>query len=536
MAAKRPKAQPAAKSEPAAAPPSQAAYLAELKRRKSEGIRSDDDPAVQRQHERGKLTARERLDILFDKGSFVELDALVTHRTTGFGLENNKPPGDSVVTGYGTVEGRVVFAYSQDFTVFGGTVSDAAAEKIVKVQDLSLKVGAPIIAMNDSGGARIQAGITGLKGYGDIFLRNVLASGVVPQIAVSAGPTAGGAVYSPAIMDFTYMVEGVGQMAITGPDIVKSVTGEEITMEELGGAQTHATKSGVAHFAVKGGEQTLNEVRSLLSFLPSNNMEDPPFLDTGDDPDRRCEELSTVVPADGMRPYDVREVIRHVVDNGDFLEIHALFAKNIVVGLARMGGRVVGLVGNNPETMAGSLDIDASRKAARFVRFCDCFNIPLVTLVDVTGYLPGTQQEYGGIITHGAKLLYAYAEATVPKVVVILRKAHGGAYVAMSSKSLRADVNLAWPGAEIAVMGSGGAVDLIHRRAIAAADDPEAERQRLLQEYENEFYNPYQAASMGFIDDVIDPADTRRLLIRALDMLQDKADITPPKKHGNIPL
>ncbi|MEE8115475.1 MAG: acyl-CoA carboxylase subunit beta [Gemmatimonadales bacterium] len=511
-------------------------YQAELRKRKAAGRKADDHPAVQRQHERGKLTARERLDILFDKGSFIELDALVTHRMTSFGMENNKPPGDSVVTGYGTVDGRVVFAYSQDFTVFGGTVSAAAAEKIVKAQDLSLKVGAPIVAMNDSGGARIQAGITGLKGYGDIFLRNVLASGVVPQIAVMAGPTAGGAVYSPAIMDFTYMVEGVGQMAITGPDIVKTVTGEEITMEELGGARTHATKSGVAHFAVQGGEQTLNEVRSLLAFLPSNNMEDAPFVDTGDDPNRRCEQLIEIVPADGKRPYDVREVIEQVVDNGDFLEVHALWARNIVVGFGRMGGRSVGIVGNNPDTMAGSLDIDASRKAARFVRFCDCFNIPLVTLVDVTGYLPGTQQEYAGIITHGAKLLYAYAEATVPKVVVILRKAHGGAYVAMSSKSLRADINVAWPGAEIAVMGSGGAVDLIHRREISAADDPDATRQRLLAEYEEEFYNPYQAASLGFIDDVIDPADTRKVIISSLNMLQEKSDTTPPKKHGNIPL
>ncbi len=516
--------------------PSHADYLAELNARKAKGIRSDDDPAVQRQHDRGKMTARERIDVLFDKGSFIETDALVTHRMTAPGFEENRPPGDSVVTGYGTVDGRTVFAYSQDFTVFGGTVSEAAAEKIVKVQDLSLKVGAPIVALNDSGGARVQAGISGLKGYGDIFLRNVLASGVVPQIAVMLGPTAGGAVYSPAIMDFTYMVEGVSFMGITGPDIVKTVTGEEISMEELGGARTHASVSGVAHFSVKGGEQTLNEVRSLLAFLPSNNMEDPPWVDTGDDPNRRCEGIEDLVPADGMQPYPVRRVIEKIVDNGDFLEIHALWAQNIVVGFGRMAGRAIGIVGNNPESLAGSLDIDASRKAARFVRFCDCFNIPLVTLVDVTGYLPGTQQEHGAIITHGAKLLYAYAEATVPKIVVILRKAYGGAYVAMSSKSLRADVNLAWPGSEIAVMGSAGAIDLIYRRRIAEADDPEAERQRLLQEYEGEFYNPYQAASLGFVDDVIDPADTRRVIVRSLEMLQDKADTTPPKKHGNVPL
>ncbi len=509
---------------------------AELAKRKAAGRLGGGDAALERQRARGKLTARERLDILFDQGSFEELDALVTHRATRFGLSEKKPPGDAVVTGHGAIDGRTVFAYAQDFTVFGGSLSEVVGEKIVKIQDLSLKVGAPIIALNDGGGARIQEGVSSLKGYGDLFLRNVLASGVVPQIAVNCGPTAGGGVYSPAIMDFIFMVDGIGQMYITGPDVIRAVSGEEVTHEELGGARTHATRTGVAHFAIKGEEETLHTVRHLLSYLPSNNMEDPPWLEGSDDPDRRNDNFLDLVPTDPFQPYDIREVIRSMVDDGDLLEIHAQWARNIVVALARMGGQTVGVVGNAPDTLAGVLDIDASRKAARFVRFCDCFNIPLITLIDVPGFLPGTQQEHGGIITHGAKLLYAYAEATVPKVAVTLRKAYGGAYVVMSSKHLRSDINLAWPGAQIAVMGAEGAVNIIHRRALAAADDLEAERARLISEYEAEFNNPYHAAELGYVDDVIDPRDTRRSVIRALAMLRDKADTTPPKKHGNIPL
>ena len=510
--------------------------LAELDRRKAAARLGGGEAAIERQHQRGKLTARERLDTLFDQGSFQEFDALVTHRATRFGLAKKKVPGDAVVTGHGTIDGRTVFAYAQDFTVFGGSLSEAVSEKIVKAQDLSLKVGAPIIALNDGGGARIQEGVSSLRGYGDIFLRNVLASGVVPQLAVSCGPTAGGGVYSPAIMDFIFMVDGVGEMYITGPDVIRAISGEEVTHEELGGAQTHATKSGVAQFAITGEEETLHAVRHLLSYLPDNNMEDPPVVDTDDDPERANEEFLDLVPTETTRPYDIRGVIRGMLDNSDFLEVHAQWARNIAVGLGRIAGHTVGVVGNSPDTLAGVLDINASRKAARFVRFCDCFNIPLVTLVDVPGFLPGTQQEHGGIITHGAKLLYAYAEATVPKIAVTLRKSYGGAYVVMSSKHLRADVNLAWPGAEIAVMGAEGAVNIIHRRDLAQATDPEQERNRLIREYEAEFNNPYLAAELGYIDDVIEPRDTRRVVARALQMLRNKSDVTPPKKHGNIPL
>ncbi len=512
------------------------ADLSALQERREKSRLGGGAAAVERQHERGKLSAHERLDILFDEGSFKELDPFVTHRATRFGLAERKFPGDAVVTGYGTIEGRTVFAVAQDFTVFGGSLSEAVAEKIVKVQDLSLKVGAPIISLNDGGGARIQEGVGSLRGYGDIFLRNVLASGVVPQIAVSCGPVAGGGVYSPAIMDFVFMVDGIGQMYITGPDVIRAVSGEEVTHEELGGAHTHATRSGVAHFAIRGEEETLHTVRHMLHYLPSNNVEDPPRVDTGDDPDRLTPEFRDIVPSDASQPYDIRDVIRGIVDNGDFLEIQAQWARNIVIGLARMAGGTVGIVGNAPDTLAGVLDINASRKAARFVRFCDCFNIPLVTLVDVPGFLPGTQQEHAGIITHGAKLLYAYAEATVPKIAVTLRKSYGGAYVVMSSKHLRSDVNLAWPSAEIAVMGAEGAVNIIHRRALADAEDPEAERRRLVEDYEREFNNPYQAAELGYIDDVIDPQDTRSSIVRALAMLINKTDTTPPKKHGNIPL
>ncbi len=510
--------------------------LDEMAERRFNGRTENRPDALQRQHDRGKLSPRERLDILFDHGSFNEIDPYVKHRGSGFGLENNRPEGDSVVVGHGKVEGRTVFAYAQDFTVFGGSVSEAAAGKIVKVQDLAMKVGAPIVAINDGGGARIQEGVTSLAGYGDIFLRNTLSSGLVPQIAVCAGPAAGGGVYSPAIMDFIFMVQGTGQMYITGPDVIRAVSGEEVTHEELGGALTHATRTGVAHFCIPGEEATLNTVRQLLAFLPQNNMEDPQWLDTGDPADRKVDELADLVDADSTRPYDMRQVIRKIVDNGEFLEVQAQWARNVAVGFAHFAGIGVGIVANDPDTLAGVLDIDASRKAARFVRFCDCFNIPIVTLVDVPGFLPGTQQEYGGIIAHGAKLLYAYAEATVPKVAVTLRKSIGGAYVVMSSRHLRSDVNLAWPTAQIAVTGSDGAVNIIHRRRIAAADDPEAERAKLVAEYEAEFYRPYQAAELGYVDDVIDPGETRTAIVRALEMLAEKVDASPPKKHGNIPL
>ena len=514
----------------------QNAGLEELGRRREASFLGGGQSAIDRQHERGKLTAHERLAILFDEGTFQELDPFVTHRATRFGLADRRPPGDAVVTGYGLIEGRIVFAYAQDFTVFGGSLSEAVAEKIVKVQEMSLKVGAPIVAVQDGGGARIQEGVSSLRGYGDIFLQNTLASGVVPQISVSCGPTAGGGVYSPAITDFVFMESGVAHMYITGPDVVRAVTHEDVTHEELGGAQTHASKSGVAHFAIHGEEATFNAVRDLLGYLPANNMESAPYVTPRDDPERRNPEFAELVPATADLPYDIRDVMRGIVDDGDLLEVHEHFARNIAVGFARMGGYTVGLVGNSPDTLAGVLDINASRKAARFVRFCDCFNIPLVTLIDVPGYLPGTIQEHNGIITHGAKLIYAYAEATVPKIAVTLRKAYGGAYVVMSSKHLRSDLNLAWPNAEIAVMGADGAVNIIHRREIAAAADPEAERQRLVAAYEAEFNNPYQAAQLGYIDDVIDPQDTRPRIIRALEMLKNKSDQSPPKKHGNIPL
>ena len=490
---------------------------------------------IDAQHKRGKLTARERLAILLDDDSFEEIDGLVTHRTGYFGLGEQKILGDSVVTGYGCVDGRLVYVYSQDFTVFGGSLSEVAGEKIVKIQDLALKNGAPVIGLNDGGGARIQEGVESLRGYGEIFTRNTMASGVIPQISVIMGPAAGGAVYSPAISDFIFMTSAA-QMYITGPDVVRAVTGEDVTHQQLGGAEVHATRSGVAHFAVEGDEACLQEVRRLLSFLPANNMEDPPAGDSGDDPKRQAPDLIDVVPDDSNRPYDTRDVIERLVDDGDFLEVHAGFAQNIVVGLARMGGHTVGIVANQPAYLAGVLDIDASRKAARFVRFCDCFNIPLLTLIDIPGFLPGTAQEQGGIIVHGAKLLYAFAEATVPKVSVIVRKAYGGAYLVMSSKHLRGDVNYAWPIAEKAVMGSEGAVDIIQREQIRSAADPDAERKRLVASYNEQFQNPYIAAARGFIDDVIDPRETRWKVIRAFEMLQNKSDTNPPKKHGNIPL
>ena len=508
----------------------------ELQRLKQLAQLGGGEERIKAQHKRGKLTARERLNILLDDGTFEELDSLMTHRSVEFGLDKQKYYGDAVVTGYGRVDGRLVYVYSQDFTVFGGSLSEVVSEKICKVMDLAMKNGAPVIGINDSGGARIQEGVVALKGYGDIFLRNTLASGVVPQISVIMGPCAGGAVYSPAITDFIFMVAGTSQMYITGPDVIRAVTQEEVTHEELGGAQVHSSKSGVAHFAIEGEEDCLAEVRRLLSFLPANNMEDPPYAEAVDDPTRSCDDLASIVPADPSKPYDAHEVIYSIVDDGDFLEVHPFWAGNIVVGFARMGGRPVGIVANNPVALAGILDVDSSRKGARFVRFCDAFNVPIVTLVDVPGYLPGTSQEYGGIITHGAKLIYAYAEATVPKVTIIVRKAYGGAYDVMGSKHLRADVNLAWPSAEIAVMGPDGAVNIIFRREIEAADDAEAKRKELVEQYRQQFANPYVTASRGFIDDVIEPRDTRLKIIRALEMLQNKTDSNPPKKHGNIPL
>ncbi len=510
--------------------------LEALKTRRATAKLGGGERRVEAQHKRGKLTARERLQRLFDEGSFTELDTFVTHRSTDLGLEKQRFEGDSVVTGYGLVEGRTVFAYAQDFTVLGGSLSLVAAQKISKVMDHAVRVGAPVVGINDSGGARIQEGVDSLAGYGEIFKRNTLASGVIPQITVIAGPSAGGAVYSPAITDFIFMVEGIGQMYITGPDVVKSVTGEEVSHEELGGAAAHASRSGVAHFTAPDEDDCYRQVRRLLSFLPSNNADSSPQRETDDGPDRRDASLGSVIPPSANQPYDVMDVVLSVVDDGDFLPIHHDFAGNIVVGLAHLDGRSVGIVANQPAVMAGMLDIDASDKAARFVRFCDAFNIPLVTFVDVPGFMPGTHQEFGGIIRHGAKLLYAYSEATVPKMAVILRKAYGGAYIVMSSKELRSDLNLAWPTAEIAVMGPEGAVNVIGRREIADAEDKDAKRAELVDDYRERFANPYVAAHRGYIDDVIDPVDTRPTLIGALRMLETKVDSTPPKKHGNIPL
>jgi acetyl-CoA carboxylase carboxyltransferase component len=510
--------------------------LAELKELKEQAQQGGGAERIEAQHKRGKLTARERLSILLDEGTFEEIGALVQHQSTEFGLDKQRYPGDSVVTGFGKIEGRTVYVYAQDFTVFGGSLSEAAGEKICRVMDLAMRNGAPIIGLNDGGGARIQEGVVSLKGYGEIFTRNVMASGVVPQISVIMGPTAGGGVYSPAITDFIFMAQGSAYMYITGPDVVRAVTHEDVTHEDLGGAQVHFTKTGIAHFMGESDEECLKEVRRLVSFLPANNAEDPPYDEPSDSPDRLCDELAAVVPEDSNKPYDVHKVIEPIVDDNDFLEVHAGFARSIVVGFGRMGGRVVGIVANNPGQLAGVLDVDSSRKGARFVRFCDAFNIPILTLVDVPGYLPGTGQELGGIIVHGAKLLYAYAEATVPRVTIILRKDYGGAYLVMGSKHLRADINLAWPGAEIAVTGPDAAANIIFRREIEGASDPESRRKELIDDYKERFANPYVAASRGFIDDVIDPRETRVKVIRALEMLENKTDSNPPKKHGNIPL
>lgn len=491
---------------------------------------------IEKQKAGGRLTARERLDVLLDPGSFVEVDRFVTHRSTNFGMGEKHIPGDGVITGYGRINGKLVYVYSQDFTVFGGSMSRTQANKICKIMELAMKNGAPLIGINDSGGARIQEGVESLGGYADIFLRNVQASGVVPQISAIMGPCAGGAVYSPSLTDFVFMVKNTSYMFVTGPDVIKTVTHEDVTKEDLGGAATHNAKSGVAHFATDDDRHCLLMIRELLNFLPTNNLDDAPVIPTKDKPDRIDESLNSFIPDNPKKPYDMLELLKKVVDEGYFLEVHKSYAKNIVVGFARMNGRSVGIVANQPAVLAGCLNISASTKAARFIRFCDAFNIPILTFEDVPGFLPGTDQEWNGIITHGAKLLYAYAEATVPKITVVTRKAYGGAYCVMSSKHLRGDVNLAYPTAEIAVMGAEGAVNIIFRNEIKNAKNPEAERQRLIKEYETQFNNPYAAAEIGYIDEVIEPAYTRKRIIDALEMLKNKRDTNPPKKHGNIPL
>ena len=491
---------------------------------------------IDAQHAKGKMTARERIDALLDKGSFRELDAFVTHRTHDFGMDKKKFLSDSVVTGWGSIEGRTVYVFSQDFTVLGGSLGEVHAEKICKVMDLAVKNGVPVIGLNDSGGARIQEGVVSLGAYADIFLRNTLASGVVPQISAIMGPCAGGAVYSPALTDFIFMVKKTSHMFITGPDVVKTVTHEDVSMDDLGGATVHATKSGVAHFACEDEQDCLETIRQMMTFLPANNMEDPPFLDTGDDPNRREQSLETIIPSDPRKAYDMHEVIGAIADNGEFLEVHAGFAGNILVGFARLGGHPVGIVANQPLVLAGVLDINASVKGARFVRFCDAFNIPIITVEDVPGFMPGVDQEHGGIINHGAKLLYAFCEATVPKLTVITRKAYGGAYDVMSSKHIRGDYNVAWPTAEIAVMGPDGAVNIIFRKELQEAADPVAKRAELIEVYKDKFANPFVAASWGYLDDVIDPADTRPRLIEALKVVQNKRDSNPPRKHSTMPL
>jgi propionyl-CoA carboxylase beta chain len=529
----------ATKERPAQAPTHRATVeerLQQLASLKARAHAAGGPDAIERQHARGKLSARERLELLLDTGSFVETDLLTRHRLGTFGLDRVRPYADGVVTGWGTIDGRKVFVYSQDFTVFGGSLGEVMSEKICKIMDLAVSVGAPVIGINDSGGARIQEGAASLAGYGFIFDRNVRASGVVPQISVIMGPCAGGAVYSPAITDFVFMVNGTSHMFITGPDVIKAVTGEEVTFEELGGATTHARRSGIAGFIADDEPGCLSMVRYLLSFLPSNNLEDPPSYASRDDPDRRDEALNSIIPDSPRAAYDMKDVIHSVVDEGEFFEVFPLWAANVIIGFARLDGRSIGIVANQPAHLAGTLDFESSEKAARFIRFCDAFNIAIVTFVDVPGFLPGTAQEYGGIIRRGAKLLYAFTEATVPRLTVITRKAYGGAYVVMNSKHLRADVSFAWPTAEIAVMGPEGAVNVIFRKEIQKAEDPQAKRQELIARYEDEFANPYYAAERGFVDDVIEPADTRPQLIRALRMLHTKREQVPPRKHGNIPL
>jgi propionyl-CoA carboxylase beta chain len=510
--------------------------LEELRSRNEAAELAGGRDRVERQHKAGKKTARERLELLLDKGSFAEMDRLVMHQSRDFGMDAQRVPGDGVVTGSGRIHGRPVFVFAQDFTVFGGSLSEAYARKICKIMDLALKAGVPVIGLNDSGGARIQEGVVSLAGYADIFLRNTLASGVIPQISAIMGPCAGGAVYSPAITDFVFMVKHSSYMFVTGPDVIKAVTHEEVSFEDLGGAEAHGTRSGVAHFAAEGEDECLALIRELMTFLPQNNLEDPPVRQTLDPPDRVDEELQTAVPDQPNKPYDIKDIVRPVLDDRYFFEVQADYAPNIVIGFGRLNGRPVGVVANQPAHLAGCLDISASLKAARFVRFCDCFNVPLVTFEDVPGFLPGTAQEHGGIIKHGAKLLFAYCEATVPKLTVITRKAYGGAYCVMSSKHIRGDANFAYPTAEIAVMGPDAAVNILFKREMDGAADPVALKDEKTREYRERFANPYAAAERGYVDEVIEPRDTRRRLIQALEVLHTKRDQNPPKKHGNIPL
>ncbi|RMD83202.1 MAG: methylmalonyl-CoA carboxyltransferase [Candidatus Dadabacteria bacterium] len=510
--------------------------LSELEKRNREAEGGGGPERVAKRHEKGLTTARERIDMLMDPGSFVEVDKLRVHRCTDFGMEKSRIAGDGVVTGYGTVDGRTVFAFAQDFTVLGGSLSHTVAEKICKIMEMALKAGAPVVGLNDSGGARIQEGVESLGGYADIFCRNTLASGVIPQISGVLGPCAGGATYSPALTDFIFMVDKTSYMFITGPDVIKAVTREEVTQEDLGGAATHNTRSGVAHFLAADDRDCIAMIRRLLSYLPLNNMEDPPVVASDDPLDRLTPELEGLIPDNPNQPYDMYTIIESAVDRGSFFEVHRYFARNAIVGFARIGGRTVGIVANQPSVLAGCIDYDASNKMARFIRFCDCFNIPIITFEDVPGYLPGTQQEWGGIIRHGAKIVYAYSEATVPKITIITRKAYGGAYCVMGSKHIRTDVNLAYPSAEIAVMGAEGAVNIIFRRDIKEAEDKEARRKELVEDYRRRFATPFRAAELGYIDGVISPAETRVRIAQALAMLANKRDSNPPKKHGNIPL
>ncbi len=510
--------------------------LKELDNLKRQALLGGGKQRLEKQHASGKLSARERIDLLLDKGSFHETDMFVTHRCTDFDMDKKKVLGDGVVTGYGRINGRPVCVFSEDFTVFGGSLSKAYAEKVCKLQDMAMKQGCPIIGIKDSGGARIQEGVDSLAGYTDVFLRNVLSSGVVPQISAIMGPCAGGAVYSPAMTDFVFMVKETSYMFLTGPDVVKAATHEDITLQELGGATVHNEKSGVAHFAVDSEVECLEQIKELLNYIPQNNLEDPPMIESTDDPQRRDPQLDSIVPASPIQPYDMLEVIKRVVDDGKFLEVHAHFARNLIVGFARLGGKSVGIVADQPAVLAGVLDINSATKGARFVRFCDSFNIPIITFVDVPGFLPGTAQEWGGVIRNGAKLLYAFCEATVPRITVITRKAYGGAYCVMSSKHTRADVNFAWPSGEIAVMGPDGAVNILYRKQLKEAKDPQALKAKLVREYTEKFANPYITASKGYIDDIIPPRDTRPRLIEALEFIGEKRDTNPPKKHGNIPL
>jgi acetyl-CoA carboxylase carboxyltransferase component len=510
--------------------------LKELQSRREAALLGGGEKRIRKIHDSGRLTARERINLLFDPGTFQETGVFVAHQCHDFGMEKNKIPGDGVVAGHGTVNGRLTYAFAQDFTVFGGTLSDANAGKICKLMDQAVQNGAPVIGLNDSGGARIQEGVASLGGYAEIFWRNTMASGVVPQISAVMGPCAGGAVYSPAITDFIIMVDKTSHMFVTGPNVIKMVTNEEVSFEDLGGARSHNTKSGVAHLMAKNDQDCIIQIRKLLGYIPQNNLSDPPIADTKDDPNRRDDELNSIVPDSAKEPYDMIDVIHHVVDDGEFLELQPMYANNIIIGFARLGGRSVGIIGNQPKSLAGVLDIRSSIKGARFVRFCDAFNIPLVTFEDVPGFLPGTEQEWGGIIKHGAKLLYAYCEATVPKLTVITRKAYGGAYDVMSSKHIRADYNVSWPTGELAVMGAEGAVNILNKKEIAEAGDPAEARKKLIEKYNEKFANPYIAAELGYIDDVIEPRDTRPKLIAMLESLADKRQNVPPKKHGNIPL